>query len=546
MFLFDLIIGLGIFLFGMLQLETGLESLGSRWMKRGLASSTSGPIRSVFAGTVITAVMQSSSMVGLIVLAFASAGMIPLFNAIGVMLGANLGTTFTGWVVATLGFKLNLSTLALPAIGIGSLLQVVYKARSRNAAIGKLFFGLGLLLFGLDIMKASVADLPEAIDLQALQSLNSFGFLLIGIGLTAVIQSSSATMMLTLTALHGGIIELPAAGALVIGADLGTTSTTALGSLKGSPIKRQLALAHFVFNLIVDVLAFFLLLPLIPWLFQLLNFSDPLYGLVAFHSAFNVIGLCLFIPLLPRFCDWIAGHFVDTKRINLTNVPTEVPDAALTACDLHTREILLSALGLNLRNLKIDVGSLAVSGNIKQRLHDLQEQSESFEQRYERLKQLEGELHRYARILQRQSLDENDVRHLLALLDASRNAVYASKALKDIRVNLFELRHADEPELQDFYRNYQLELKGFLQVLLELLLKPHHGGYIDEKLAQLQSRNEEIHDKFHSQIMAYKPQADTEPDQLSTLLNINREVWYCGINLIASTRALLINSATAS
>ena len=275
MLIIDLLIGLGIFLFGMNQLERGIESLSSAWIKQWLARTTRNPLGSVLSGTAITALLQSSSMVGLIILAFASAGIIPLYNAIGVLLGANLGTTFTGWIVATLGFKLSLSAAALPAVGLGCLIQVFADAWPKIRAAGALLFGLGLLLFGLALMKDAVAGLPEQLDLEQLREFGPLQFLLVGAVLTAVIQSSSATMMIALTALHTGIIDLPGAAALIIGADLGTTSTTALGSIKGSPIKRQLALAHFLFNLIVDLLAFLVLLPALPKLLQWTGLQDP-------------------------------------------------------------------------------------------------------------------------------------------------------------------------------------------------------------------------------------------------------------------------------
>jgi phosphate:Na+ symporter len=537
MLIINLLIGLGIFLFGMVQLERGIEALSSRWMKRWLAKSTRDPFSSVLTGTTITAFVQSSSMVSLIVLAFASAGIIPLFNAIGVLLGANLGTTFTGWIVATLGFKLDLATAALPAIGLGCLIQVLAEKNAKIRTSGALIFGLGLLLFGLGLMKEAVANLPEQIDLEQLRNLNAFSYLLFGILLTAIIQSSSASMMIALTALHSGVIDLPGAAALVIGADLGTTSTTILGSLKGSLIKRQLALAHLVFNLIVDILAFIFLLPALPLLMQLLHLKDPLYALVAFHSTFNLLGLCVFVPFLRPFSDWIGKRFLaDKQGLLLKDVPTAVPEAAISACQQHTKKMLSSAMAINMRNLRLDAPPPLLSPAAKSLLHTDNEASHNFERRYESLKRQEGELLQYTFLLQQEPLDEADALAINNLLHCARDSVYAVKALKDIRSNLVELRHAISPVLESFSTQYQKDLRPFYQQLFELLAVQHDSKYMSEQLSLLDLKNERMHQQVHQEIQNHEGICGIEADQLSTLLNVNREVWHSGQTLLRAFR----------
>ncbi len=534
MLIIDVLIGLGIFLFGMTTLERSIELLGSGWIKQQLARTTQHPVSSVFTGTAITALVQSSSMVGLVILAFASAGIIPLYNAIGVLLGANLGTTFTGWVVTTLGFKLELSTAALPAIGLGCLIQVFGDVRPRLRASGALLFGLGLLLFGLGLMMDTVSALPNQLNLEQLRELSALEFLLMGTVLTAIIQSSSATMMIALTALHSGVIDLPGAAALVIGADLGTTSTTALGSIKGSPIKRQLALAHFVFNLIVDLLAFVLLLPILPMMLDWLNMRDPLYSLVAFHSTFNILGLCLFIPFLRPYSSWIGQRFISDKESTtaLTDIPVTVPEAAINACQSHVKKLLVSALAINLRNFRVHPEKLTLSPPATTVLAEASARGQSFERRYEMLKQSEGELLRYATQLQQQALNDEQANNLLALLDCARDAVYAVKTLKDIRLNLMELRHALKVPLQQFSQQYQNNLKAFYQRLLELLAGGHDSDYIQEQLHQLSQINEQLHQQLHSDIRHSSRELAIAPEQLSTLLNVNREIWHSGHNLL--------------
>jgi phosphate:Na+ symporter len=533
MLIINLLIGLGIFLFGMMVLERSIETLSGRWVKVWLKRSTNNSLSSIFAGTTITAIVQSSSMVSLVVLAFASAGIIPLFNAIGVLLGANLGTTFTGWIVATLGFKLNLTAAALPAIGVGSLIQVFGDKRTKIKAAGAMVFGLGLLLLGLSLMKDAVGNLPQQIELETLANIGPFSFLLLGIVLTAIIQSSSASMMIALTALHSGIIDLPAAAALVIGADLGTTSTTILGSLNGSAIKRQLALAHLLFNVFVDMLAFLLLLPALPWLLQWFDMSDPLYSLVLFHSTFNLFGLCIFVPILHPYAKWIGQRFVSDKPSSaLIDVPTEVPEVAIKACQQHTNALLFTAVNLNLRNLKLNIPPQSPSVTGQELFNANHEHSQSFERRYETLKQREGELLHYASQLQQQPLNNNQSNTINTLLSCTRYAVYSVKTLKDIRANLMELRHAMEPTLQDFSLEYQADLRPFYEQLLTLLTQPHDENYLKEQLLLLNRQNEQLNQQLDSKIRNHGGLNNIESEQLSTLLNINREIWHSGSNLI--------------
>ncbi|WIO73113.1 Na/Pi symporter [Porticoccaceae bacterium LTM1] len=526
MLLTNLIIGLGIFLYGMNQLERGVEALSSDWIKYRLAYSTRHPLQSVLTGTAVTALVQSSSMVGLLVLAFASAGAIPLYNAIGVMLGANLGTTFTGWIVTTLGFKLNLAAVALPAVGLGGLIQVFADSRPKLRANGIVILGLGLLLFGLGIMKDTVDNLPSNWELEQLREFNALTFLLLGTVLTAVIQSSSATMMIALTALNSGIIDLQGAAALVIGADIGTTSTMALGSIKGAVIKRQLALAHFLFNLSVDLLAFIFLLPLLPTLISWINLKDPLYSLVVFHSLFNALGLLIYVPFLQQFSSWISKRFLSRQTGSLlSDVPVSVPEAAIQASQQHVRKMLISSIAVNLQALEVNIRQLSISENSRTTLNQVVTEDESFEQQYDHLKESEGELLRYVVRFQQQPLNDQQANQLLLLLNCARDTVYSTKTLKAARPDLAELHHTPVTILQDYSKKYRNSLKTIYQDLLELACSEHSEDYMKEELENLREVNERQHQQFHDLISQDSQQGAIQPEQLSTLLNVNRMLW---------------------
>ncbi len=272
--LWRLAAGLGLFLFGMHELEQALTQLAGRSFKRFLRQYTAKPIRGVVAGTVSTAALQSSSVVSLIVLAFVGTGIISLASALGIVFGSNLGTTMTGWIVATVGFKLDIQALALPLITIGGLGVVWSAAGTRRAGISHLVVGLGLMLIGLEFMKSGALLATGLFDPIALAGYPLIVFLLAGLTLTAVVQSSSATIMITLSALYAGAIPLDSAAAVAIGADLGTTVTALLGSLAGSAAKKRVAAAIVIFNVVADTIAFLGLAPLLQFITQVLcNFG---------------------------------------------------------------------------------------------------------------------------------------------------------------------------------------------------------------------------------------------------------------------------------
>ena len=343
----QLIGGLGLFLFSMNQLEKALRELAGRSFKKLLQRHTGNPLKAALAGTVTTGILQSSSLVGLMVLAFVGAGLMTLQNALGVIFGANLGTTLTGWVVTTLGFKLDLDGLALPLVGIGSLAFVI--TSNKLGQFGRVVAALGLLLLGLSFMKDSVAALPNSIDISRLGEYSAWQFLLFGTVVAAIIQSSSATMLITLTALSSGVIDLASAAAVAIGADLSTTTTVMLGAVQGGGGKKRVAFAHLLFNVTTDLLAFLLRVPLLA-LIASLGVSDPLFALVAFHSLFNLMGVVIFLPFTGVLASFLNQRFttVDSQEALYLDESTPlVSDAALAAVESETGHLITRVVQVN-------------------------------------------------------------------------------------------------------------------------------------------------------------------------------------------------------
>ncbi len=542
----QILAGLGIFLFGMACLESGIAGLSGRRMKRWIGRATGSGVSSAGFGAMATAVLQSSSMVALLVLAFASAGSLPLPNAIGVIIGSNLGTTLKGWIIAGLGIKVDLSAFALPLLGVGGIMQVIYAAERRAYHWGRTIAGLGLLLLGLHEMKASVDALPGIIDITVLQGYHPVVYLLAGTLLTALIQSSSATVMLTLSALHGNLISLPEAGALVIGADLGTTSTTVLGSLYGAGIKRQLALAQLVFNGAVDLGAFIFLLPLLPTLLGLLGISDPLYGVVAFHSVINLVGLALFIPFLGRFSRWIGRFFrgPENRLLLLADIESPVPEAALPVIRRGLLQLFLVAVLANLRRFRVRTGMLDLPDKHRAALDEASAQLVSDPKParvYESLREQESAIIQLSNKLQEARLSPSQSSQLEKTQEIARRVVYGSKTMKDISGDIDVLRNArhDYPDTVGWmYRQQREFVQSLSNDIIRLTLSELAGEDLEDALDELKHRINQHYDAMNAR--AYqRSRAIREPELgLSVQLNVNREIRHAHINLLKALRRL--------
>ena len=325
---------LGMFLYGMNMMSSGLQKAAGDRLRNFLSAMTSNPFKGVLTGLGITSVIQSSSATTVMVVSFVNAGLLTLAQAISVIMGANIGTTVTAWLVSWLGFKADISILAVPLMALGFVFSLSKKDKRRN--ISELIVGFSLLFLGLSLMKNSVPDLqqtPEVLSfIQGWQGLG-FGSVLIfqvlGTVLTLVLQSSSATMALTLIMLNMGWIRFDMACAMVLGENIGTTITANIAAAVGNTPAKRAALAHTIFNVfgvIWALIAFPVFLRLIGWItagvfgvpnpaaadftvevlhdanglpIQTDSQTAALYGLSMLHTLFNTINTCILIWFIP-------------------------------------------------------------------------------------------------------------------------------------------------------------------------------------------------------------------------------------------------------
>lgn len=528
--------GLGLFLLGMLMLEQGLRGIGSKALKSFLRYRTRSPVRGVITGTIATALLQSSSLVGLIVLAFVGAGMLELRNALGIIFGSNLGTTFTGWIVASIGFKLDLVEFAQPIVALGALGTVFFARDRKPYFFSNIMLGLGLLLLGLGEMKLAVSTLAGNIDVSWFRGHNALVYVVAGALFSAIIQSSSATIMILLTAVNANLIQLEAAAAVVIGADLGTTSTILLGALKGSANKRRVALSHLFFNLGTAVLAFSTLPLLIYFIADVIEVSDPLYSVVAFHSLFNVIGIFLFVPFIDRLRIFLTRLVKDEKLVRceyIRKVPANVTDAAITAVRKELEQLLITTIDLNLHCFKLNPGDVLVNPRPA-----LEDRRIVYEDNYAGLKRTEGEVLAYTYAVQNNADDEDDIREITELNHAVRNVAYSAKFMKDIRHNLIEFRHSASGHLDQSHQNFQSGIRFIYRKFEELIINRNPELVVDHMIdvrKEIRARYEQLIQDIYSESGKDK----VSDEETSNLLNVNRAVYLSSTALLEAIRVLL-------
>ena len=329
-----LIGSLGLFLYGMKIMSEGLQKFAGDSLRRILTAMTTNRVTGVLTGVLITALIQSSSATTVMVVSFVNAGLLTLTQSIGVIMGANIGTTVTAWLISALGFKVDIAAFALPLLAFG--IPLLFSGKSSRKSVGEFIFGFSFLFMGLQALKANAPDLGANPEMLAfVQNYTDMGFLsiilflFIGAILTMIVQASAATMAITLIMCANGWIDYHLGVALVLGENIGTTITANLAALTGNTQSRRAALAHLVFNIFGVMWFLVLFYPFtaaVSWFVtDVMNISDPAvavsFKLAAFHTAFNISNTFImiwFVGLIEKtVCFLIKGKKDEDEEYRL-------------------------------------------------------------------------------------------------------------------------------------------------------------------------------------------------------------------------------------
>jgi phosphate:Na+ symporter len=330
--------GIGLFLLGMWLITEGLRLAAGASLEQLLARWTSSRGRGLLSGTLLTAVVQSSSVVTVAVIGFVNAGLMNFQRAVWVIFGSNLGTTLTAWLVALIGFKFKIDAFALPIVGLGALLRI-FSPVERYKSLGMAMAGFGILFLGIETLSGGFSSLSEKVSLDD-DRYGLVAMVVIGFVLTTLMMSSSAAVAVVLTALAGGLVNFADAAAVVIGTNIGTTTKAMLATIGATSNAKRLAVAHVLFNLLTGAVALLLLSPLLALVLFIGELTDHAHEattmLALFHTLFNLLGLLLMWPLEPFMSRVLMSRFVEAEQQGiklryLDHNVASVPDAAPVA-----------------------------------------------------------------------------------------------------------------------------------------------------------------------------------------------------------------------
>lgn len=532
--IWKILAGVAIFLLGIRFLEDSLQQLAGRKFKLFLKKYTTNKLRAISGGAIVTAVLQSSSLVSLMVLAFTGAGIITMQNALAVILGANLGTTLDSWIVALAGFKINIENFSLPVAGIAGLGFAIFNKQSKWYNRSRFLLGFSFLFIGLGYMKSGIEDLVKNTDLRQYEQLPIMVFVLIGFVITSLIQSSSATIAITLSALHAGAVSLPGSMAIVLGSEIGTTIKLFVASINSIAAKKRVALGNFIFNLVAVLLVLIFLRPVSRFITDIAGIKDNLIALVFFQSLVNITGIILFYPLLNVFGKFLESRFrtADDETIYIHKVNTAEPATALDALENETRHFSFAVLdyAMNLFDIK----------NLREKDMLLSEKylSHSLAGKYQYIKFLYGEIHSFYIGLRRSTEHKDDLEKLERLVSAVRNAMYAAKNFKDAIPDIDQLRNSVNDIKFEFYKQTRESVSHFSEKITRLLLT---GAAPVDELAIAYQGITDGYTATLKQLYRQNTAGFISEIEITTLLNFNREIFTAFKSLFFSAKDFLLD-----
>lgn len=475
--------GVSIFLFGMLSLEDGFKAFTGGTLETILKRSTNKLWKSLSFGIVSTTIMQSSSLVSVITISFLSAGLLGLTEGVGIIFGANLGTTTGAWLVAGFGLKVNIAAYAMPMLVFGVLL--IFQKSNTLKGMGYILSGLGFLFLGIHYMKEGFEAFKDSFDLAKYAVSGYPGlflFSLIGIAATVVMQSSHATLVLTITALAAGQISYENGLALAIGANVGTTITAIIGSMSANEQGKRLAAAHLIFNMITGLIAIifiYQMMTLVDWMSIKIGIGEDDYTLklAVFHTLFNLLGVLVMLPFINRLVQFLETLFIPekipkTRPAFLDDSALDFPDTAMEAVRNETLrvwdtsiDILASAFGFKRSQVlsEIDLYKIA-EAQMKLPRYDIDTAYE------EKVKVLYGEIVAFiSKAGFSWEMEQSGQIHWLR--KANQNIVDAIKDTKHLQKNMTVYAFSTNPYMRESYTKIRVELSLLIRKLESIRLE---------------------------------------------------------------------------
>lgn len=546
-----IVAGVAVFIIGMQFMEDGFKFFSGGILEKLIANSTNTNSKAIFLGITATAILQSSSLIAIIVISFLSAKIISLAGALGVVFGSAVGTTATTWIVSTLGVKIDIAAFALPMIIFGVIFRF-YKNRNFQG-FGNILLGLGFVFLGIGYMKDGFEDLKQGINLAQFAIDGYLGIIvytLIGAFATVIIQSSSATMALTVTALVTGQIVYINAMAIAVGANIGTATTAALGAMVSNANSKRMAVGLFIFKGITAVItltSLYLMIDFVDYISKYLGIKsdDWAMKLAVFHTLFNLVGLIIFSFFIPKLVIFLKKLFVEDKDSYISKpkfIDMEViavPFAALKATRKETihlydnaSEVLSHAIMLHRHRY---IGKSNISKIVKESSDIIDLNIDEF---YEsRIKSLYSDIIDYSTYFINE-LDDEKKLYLNDLRNACRDIAESVKNTKELQKNVRKYISSNNSYIKDEYNFIREAIAKTINTINEMknskddidvlskseLLKEYLKGLdviatrridilIREKRIDKKMATSLLNDSYHANLI------------ISKLINVSKVLW---------------------
>jgi phosphate:Na+ symporter len=532
--------GVAFFLLAMNFMESSLRQLAGRRFKLILKKQTDSKIKAIGGGAIVTGLLQSSSIANLLVLSMVGSGVVKMENALALMLGSNLGTTFNSWIVAVFGFTFNIENYALPVAGIAGIFMAFISNESKPFLWFKFLFSLAFLFIALGFIKSGMEEFVKQTDLSGFSKYPSLVFLLAGIVLTGIVQSSSATMALALSALHANAITLYMATAIALGAEIGTTFKLFLASAGGAAVKKRVALGNFLFNLVTVFVVFLLLKPVNYLISEMLPAGNNLIALVVFQSFVNLFCIIMFFPFLKFLGRFLRRRFsgAEEESSYISAVSVADPESALQALEKETGAFLNYVIEYSLDTFDLKENVVA-DHSMHKSFH-----RKSITEKYDYIKQLHGEMHGYYLKLLNTAKDKPETERLEQLSSAIRNTMYAAKNIRDAQHDIRQMRNSSNDIKYSFYIQSKQKLLDFYRRISQMM--NNNAG--TDNFKELTSFYQSVTAGYSETLkLLYKENLANRVSEveISTLINFNRELYTSFKSLLFGLKDYLLTTEEA-
>ncbi|MEB8389098.1 Na/Pi symporter [Rhodobacteraceae bacterium KMM 6894] len=549
--------GVAIFLFGMLMLEDGFKLFSGGFLERVLEKATGSTLRSMAFGFFTTVFVQSSSLISVITISFLSAGLITLLAGIGIVFGANIGTTTGAWLMAGFGVKVNISAYAMPFLAIGVVL--VFQKSKHLRGTGYVLAGIGFLFLGIHHMKAGFETFKDAIDLTRYAMTGIAGlvvYTLVGTLATVVMQSSHATIVLIITALAAGQISYENALALAIGANVGTTISAIMGAVSANFQGKQLALADVIFKVSTAVLALVFFTPLravVEFASGLIGIADDDFALklALFHTIFNVTGVVLMLPLLHHLITFIERAIKEpvadlSQPKYLSQAVDEFPATIVSALQKEVKHLYDNAVELIAHGLNIHREALFETTDIAALVAQSRKPIElDIDERYERrVKTLYAAIVEFTTRASGKELPEDVIARVYELRDVAERIVRAVKDIKHLRRNATRYTVRPQGSVTDLYNGLRTEIARILVEIENLdRADPENRSrlWLDEERVHVESDKHDMNHRIETLIRDGR----ISPTAATSVLNDSSYAYDAMRELIEAGRTYYVSTDSA-